>query len=428
VSVVAASAGAPVDAPLARLDVAYVVQGYPKVSHAFIQREVISLRLAGARVQTYTLRRADAAEVKTALDRSEAASTTALRPIPPARLARIHATWLARAPRAYGRTLRASLAAAPPGARARLRQVLYFGQAVVLHDELAGRSARHVHAHLANVAVDVTWLATELGNRAGTGSWTWSFTMHGPTELREVTRFNLARKVRAAHLVACISDYCRSQLMALVEPEHWGKLVVVHCGVDRVAFTPSDRRDRPVRRLLSVGRLVPEKAQSLLLGAIADLVERGHDVVATIVGDGPDRDRLRRERDRLGLADRVELPGALGQDALRPRYDAADVFVLASFDEGVPVVLMEAMASGLPVVATRIAGIPELIDDGETGLLVPPGRVDALVDAVARLVKDGDLRERLAGAGRDRVTAQFDAQVEAERLGAAILDVTGSRA
>jgi glycosyltransferase involved in cell wall biosynthesis len=172
------------------------------------------------------------------------------------------------------------------------------------------------------------------------------------------------------------------------------------------------------RHLLNVGRLVPEKAQHLVLQAVAELVDRGRDVTATIVGDGPEAEGLRRLRHALGLDRRVALPGALGQPDLPEQFASADAFLMPSFDEGVPVVLMEAMACGLPVVATRIAGVPELIDDGVSGLLVTPGRVDELANAVERLFGDADLRAALAKAGRAAVEERFDTATEALALGA----------
>jgi glycosyltransferase involved in cell wall biosynthesis len=154
-----------------------------------------------------------------------------------------------------------------------------------------------------------------------------------------------------------------------------------------------------------VGRLVPVKGQALLVEALAAL---GEDWELDLVGDGPSRPALAAEVVRRGLGDRVRLWGPLGQDAVRTRYRAADAFCLPSFAEGVPVVLMEAMAMRLPVVATRVAGIPELVSHGETGLLVAPGSATELVGALERLAGDGDLRARLGEAARSRVARDYD--------------------
>jgi glycosyltransferase involved in cell wall biosynthesis len=404
-------------ARLTDVEVGYVVRLYPKVSHTFIRREVEALRTLGATVDTYSLRRPPSEEVLSRADEAEHGNTTSLLPTSAPRFVVAHLAAFVHHPRAYIGTARLALGSSPDGLRARIRQLLYFGQAVLLLAATERRGPRHLHAHLANVATDVTWLAADLGNRVGRDRWTWSFTMHGPTELHEMTRFNLARKVEAADLVVCISDFCRSQLMAITDPQHWSKLVVVHCGVepDQVALPAAPRAAGT--HILSVGRLVPEKAQSVLLDALVQLAEREVDASVTFVGDGPDRDRLIAHCHALGLDERVTFTGALGQDELPARWAAADVFCLPSFDEGVPVVLMEAMACGLPVVTTRIAGIPELVDDGVNGVLVPPGRADLLADALEAVLRDATARHRLGAAGRETVARDFDVRSEAAKLG-----------
>jgi glycosyltransferase involved in cell wall biosynthesis len=263
-----------------------------------------------------------------------------------------------------------------------------------------------VHAHFANVATAVAMLVADFGGRG----WSWSFTMHGPSEFDDVTRFALAPKVRTAAFVSCIGDYCRSQLMKLVEPEQWDKLAIVRCGIDTSVFEAVDRAGRPAEPLevLCVGRLVPDKGQALLVEALAAVRATGRDVRLTFVGDGPDRAQLEGAAARHGVGDVVRFAGAVGQDRIRERYAAADVFCLPSFAEGIPVVLMEAMATGLPVITTHIMGVPELVVDGETGLLVMPGRADALAAAIERLADDRDLRRRLGEAGRRHVQAAFE--------------------
>ena len=162
--------------------------------------------------------------------------------------------------------------------------------------------------------------------------------------------------------------------------------------------------------ILSVGRLDPVKGAALLISAVANLLSQGRPVHLTLVGGGPMAAELRAIADRLGIGTAIDFPGPIGQDELPTYYASADIFCMASFAEGVPVVLMEAMASGLPVVTTRIAGIPELVEDGRTGLLVSPGRSDLLVDALGRLIDDEVLRRTLGEAARDRVEAEFDAE------------------
>jgi glycosyltransferase involved in cell wall biosynthesis len=270
---------------------------------------------------------------------------------------------------------------------------------------MRANGVEHLHAHHGNVGSDVAMIAARLGNRRG-GSFSWSYTPHGPTEYADVRGHKLALKTERADATVAISDYARSQLMTLVEPEHWDRIRVVHCGVDPAAYgvarTPGDG---PLR-ILNVARMDWRKGQELLVEAVAILRDRGVAVELTIVGDGPARAHV-EERAR-GLGVEVEFAGAVGQDAMPSFYARADAFCLPSFAEGVPVVLMEAMAGGVPVVATRIAGVPELVEDGAGGLLVPPGRPDALADALERLARDPALRASLAAAGRAKVVAEFD--------------------
>ena len=170
----------------------------------------------------------------------------------------------------------------------------------------------------------------------------------------------------------CISDFTRSQLMAVVGEDQWHKLHVVRCGIEPTAY---DRVGEPPAgrpRVLCVGRLVPEKGQSVLLHAFARLADRGVDAELELVGYGPAENDLKRLAERLGLADRVIFAGAVGQDAIGAHYEAASVFCLPSFWEGIPVVLMEALACRRPVIATAVAGVRELVREGKTGLLVSP--------------------------------------------------------
>jgi glycosyltransferase involved in cell wall biosynthesis len=327
-----------------------------------------------------------------------------------------HARAVACHPRAYLATLASALKMSRPGAKGALWQLFYFAEAIVLWRHCTKVDARHVHAHHASPPADVAALAASFGKHAEVGPSTWSMTMHGPTEFWNTRWYRLPEKIRHADGVICISDFARSQVMALVEEEHWSKLRVVHCGLvcgrysDVVADVPARRQ------ILSVGRLVPDKGQAVLVHALASLQQRGHDLELLLIGSGPGEASLRKLAHDLGVADRVILTGAVGQDEIMQHYAAATVFCSSSFSEGVPVVLMEAMASGCPVVATAIAGVRELVRHGETGMVVSPGRVDELAEAIALLVQDAGLRQRLADAGRSFVAREFDVRKSALEL------------
>jgi glycosyltransferase involved in cell wall biosynthesis len=332
-------------------------------------------------------------------------------------------------PRRYLATLRLALALSPGGARANLWQLFYFAESILVWSQCRRRRVRHIHAHFANVASAVALLAADFGAPDG---FAWSYTMHGYTEFDEVRRYALAEKTRRAAFVACISDFCRSQLLKLVEPEYWDKLVVVRCGLDAGEVRALPARapapagaDAPLR-LLFVGRLVPEKGVLVLLWALAALRERGLQVDAVLVGDGPYRDQLEREAHRLGVAGQLTFTGALTGAAIAPQYRDADVFCLPSFAEGLPVVLMEAMASGVPVVATAIAGVRELVHDGESGLLVSPGRADELAGALAVMLAEPALAAGMAETGRRHVEREFDSDRNALALAELFGEITGT--
>lgn len=390
--------------------VAYVIGRYPAVSHAFVQREVLALRDAGARVETVSIHRAGAEDALSAADRAEAEGTYALLPARLTALLAAHLGALA-SPAAYLSTLAHALRSGPAGIKGRIWQLFYFVEAIMLWRHCRRRDVHHLHAHHLNQASDAAMLAVRYANAAGAAPrWTWSFTMHGPNELYDVSRFRLAEKAASAATVVCISDFARSQVMGFAPEEAWPRLHVVHCGLDPTEFDGGGgaAADGDVFRVLCVGRLVAFKGQALLIEAVAAMRRSGLDARLTLIGDGPSRRDLERRAHELGLGDAVTVAGAVGQDEIRAHYAAASAFCLPSFAEGVPVVLMEAMAMRLPVVTTRVMGISELVDDGDSGLLIRPGRIDELTAALGRLARDPQLSRRLGDRGREKVVAEFD--------------------
>lgn len=390
--------------------VAYVVSEYPKVSHTFVMREVEALRALGAVVDTVTIRRTPPGDLLTDVDREADRATFAILPVGVGELAGAHARSALRRPGRYLRTLLLALRSGAPGARNRLWQLFYFAEAVRLAEELRGRGTEHLHAHFVNVACSVAMLAAQVLRVP------YSFTMHGPLEFDNVELHGVAGKVRDAAFVACISDFCRAQLMRLVPQEQWPRLHVVHCGVRPASYASGGRpRDAGRVEIVTVGRLAPMKGFSVLLEALDGLDADGAGIHLTVVGDGPERERLEvQARTRLP-AGTVTFAGALGPPAVAEALRDADVFCLPSFAEGVPVVLMEAMAAGLPVVATNVMGVAELVRQ-EAGALVPPGRADALRDALAGFVADPAARIRAGAAGREIVAQEFDVDDSAAQL------------
>jgi glycosyltransferase involved in cell wall biosynthesis len=401
------------------LKLAYLCSKYPAVSHTFVLREVNALRKLGADIETFSIRRAEPHELLADADRQAFASTYAILPARWFTLLRAHFRLLTVSPRAYLCGLMLAMRMAPAGLRGHLWQVFYFVESVILWSQCDRRDLRHIHVHLGNVAADVALLAAHIGSVADPQQpWSWSLTIHGPFEFFDVSHFRVAEKLKRARFVVCISDYARSQLMALSDREMWDKLQVIHVGIPIEQFTrTADANPSPEAfTILFIGRLVAVKGQAILLEAAALLRDRGHSVNVVIAGDGPLRSTLERLAERLELAAQVSFLGAVGQDEIKAVYAGASVFCLPSFAEGVPGVLMEAMAMELPVVSTRITGVPELVDDGRTGLLVAPGRTDQLADALERLLVDPALRRKMGSMAREKVVREFNTQTSAEQV------------
>jgi colanic acid/amylovoran biosynthesis glycosyltransferase len=245
-----------------------------------------------------------------------------------------------------------------------------------------------------------------------------SITIHGSDEFYDTRGQLLREKVETADFICCISHFARSQLLREGTFAHWHKLEVCRLGVDTEAMrgvmrqTPSDARFE----ILCVGRLTPSKAQYILVSAIQELRSRYRNIHLRIVGDGEDRETLGMHVARLGLEDHVAFEGPIGHDRIRDYYATSDLFVLASFAEGLPVVLMEAMAMGVPVVSTTVAGIPELIRHERDGLLVAPSDVEGLAAAIAKLIDDPDLRARLSASARRVVETRYNLQANVAQL------------
>lgn len=400
------------DPAITRPALAYLTGEYPKVSHTFILREVAALREQGWPVEACTIRRPDPKTIVGADQQAEAARTFGVIEAAksPARLTRALIWALRRDPRAVARAARLAWAIRPPGIKAALWQGFYLLEAIVLAHHLAGRGVVHLHNHFADSSGTVAMLAAEIG---GIG---FSMTMHGPALFYEPHRWRLDAKTARARFVACISHFCRGQAMHFSDPAHWDKLKIVHCGVvpDSYGRAPDAPRGK---RLIFVGRLAAVKGVPVLIEAFERLAARHPEARLEIVGDGPERARAEARVAERGLGHAVSFLGYQSAEAVSGLLARADCLVLPSFAEGVPVVLMEAMASGLPVVASRVAGVQELVEDGVSGFTVPAGDVETLVARLDQLLSDPDLCERMGAAGRAKVRAEFDQGAEAVWLG-----------
>jgi len=383
------------------LRLAYLVSEYPGISHTFIFREIQALRELGHVVHTASIRRPAHLDKMTPAEQGEAARTLYIKDSSLWQVARAHARLCGRRPWSYLKMLAAAWRYSRRGPRNLWKCLAYCAEAGILLRWLQERDIGHVHVHFGNPAGTVVLIA------AAYGTLDYSLSIHGPDIFYDVTVELLPDKIKQARFVRAISYYCQSQLMRLLPYEAWSRLAIVRCGVDLEVFQPRPEPQQAVPEILCVGRLVPAKGQHILVAAAARLKAAGVPFHLTLVGGGPDMASLQALGRRLGLTAEITFTGAVGQDQIHQYYDRADIFVLASFAEGVPVVLMEAMAKEIPCIATCITGIPELIDHGEDGLLVTPGHEEALAAAMRRLVEDRALRRRLGANGRRKVAARY---------------------
>lgn len=393
--------------PEASHALAYLVSRYPAVSHTFILREVQALRKLGFKIAVASINDPDRLPADMPLEeRVEADQTYFIKRHGILGAAAALAWAGARSPLALARTLVHSVRFGKG-----LYGVAYAVEAAMVARWMHERQLQHLHVHFGNAAAAVGVLVKTLTQSRLT------LTIHGPDEFDDVKGQQLAHKVAQADAVICISQFARSQLMRLSEPMHWAKLQLCRLGVYANDFAcERGRHGRGAVRLLCVGRLTPAKGQILLLKACAMLRARSVPFHLTLVGDGPDRDILRGTIERLGLNSCVSMTGSLTPDQVRGELRQASVFVLPSLAEGIPVVLMEAMASGVPCVSTPVNGVPELIEHEKTGLLVTPGDEAALALQLQRLIEDEGMRQSLAQAGLQKVRRDFDLQRNVSHL------------
>lgn len=382
-------------APNAKLPVAYLTNLYPAISHSFIRTEIEALERAGCEIARFSVRRS--ASLSDDSDRTEAARTGILLGDAPKLLAALFRQTVAHPVRicaALGTAIRSACRGGLSFARL-LRSGAYFAEAVVLADAMRRARLSHVHAHFGTNPAHVARLAAKLSGG------TYSFTVHGPDEFDAPVEHDLGAKIADAAFVVGVSSFGRSQLMRWSDPTHWHRIAVVPCSV-APRFLDVEPRAPDPRRLVCVARLSAQKGLPLLIEAVGQL--RGLPPFRIdIIGDGDQRPNIEARIAELGIGDRVRLLGWCAPDRVVSEVATARAFVLPSFAEGLPVGIMEAMALGRPVIATAIAGIPELVD-AQTGWLIPAGSVEALTGAIrAALDATTETLAAMGEVGRARV-------------------------
>jgi colanic acid/amylovoran biosynthesis glycosyltransferase len=392
------------------MSIAYLTPIYPMPSSTFIRREIAALEARGMVVHRFAMRRFEGELVDEA-DRAEQRRTYFLLEVGALGLVTAVFWGALTLPRRWATALAAAVRMGLRSERGLIRHLIYLAEACELHRRLVACSARHLHAHFGSNAADIALLCYLLGGPP------YSITIHGPDDFDAPRPLSLRAKVHHAAFVVAISQYTRSQLYRWCALEDWSKIHVIHCGLDS-GFMPSDIMPVPDRpRLVNVGRLSEQKGQLLLVEAAARLREQGLEFELVIVGDGPMRGEIETLIERFDLQQQVRITGYLSNHDVRQELQAARALVLPSFAEGLPVVIMEALAWGRPVISTYIAGIPELVQPGVNGWLVPAGAVEPLVDAMTEALAAAPSElDRMGRAGAVRVADRHRIEIGARKL------------
>jgi len=389
------------------MQIAYLVSKYPAVSHTFVEREIRELENLDFTIERFSVRRAGKNETLGEKAKSEADRTKVLLSFSPVSMAAAFVWLLATRPRRALTTV-IDAVSEPVGIKQKLKWLAYYAEATRMAWQVTRSRAAHIHCHFGNSGSNVAWLAARLCGLP------YSITFHG-IDLDEPEMFRHRDKIRDAAFAVCISDTGKRQLLRSTSPRDEFKVHVVRCGYP----LPREEDIPPyphANRILCIARIAPEKGHEILLDALALLRQRGLDFHCTLIGDGPLAGHIRDRIVALDLQDHVTMTGALPPSDVYDHVGQADILVLASYGEGIPVALMEALAQRRPVVATAVGGIPELVRDGMEGRLVAPGDAAALADAVAALLDDPETAARMGDCGRAAVSSRHDPKLSARRM------------
>lgn len=402
--------------------IAYLTSQYPAPSHTFIRREIAQLRKVGLDITTYSIRN-PVSGLDSPPDIEAQQETFYVLGQGVGAYILAHGSALISSPIRYLKTLRKAVRHRVPGGKALLWSLFHFAESIALAARLKSDGVVHLHNHFANSAANVGMLAADF-NQIG-----WSLTLHGISETDYPAGLLLGEKVAAAKFVACVSWFGRAQAMRISGPEHWDKFHTVRCGIDlndlpaaKTAMLAAGASGAP-KQIICVARLSSEKGLPGLLKAFASLRRKGHDIELSLLGDGPEQALIEGECKRSGIASFVKLLGRRSEADTLSAIADSDLLVLPSFMEGLPVVLMEAMALEVPVVASRIAGVPELIEHGVSGLLFHPADWEGLEQALSNSLSNDAKTKAMALAAKQTIKREFDIEVAVSPLPKLFSDV-----
>jgi colanic acid/amylovoran biosynthesis glycosyltransferase len=394
------------------MTIAYLVNQYPKVSHSFIRREIAGVEASGTKVSRFSIRSCGS-ELVDAEDKQELDKTRVVLAVGKFGLLLALLNVAITKPLHFWKALRLMLQVGWSSERGLVRHLAYLAEACVLLGWFKDEEIAHVHAHFGTNSTTVAMLCHVLGGPP------YSFTVHGPEEFDKVKAIAIEEKINRASFVVAISSFGKSQLYRWCERQHWSKIHVIHCGVDELFLHQPHVPIPKEPRLVCVGRLCEQKGHLLLVEAAARLAEAGLKFKLVLVGDGPLRPQIEAMIKQFGLQDHIEITGWASNNEVQQQILASRAMVLPSFAEGLPVVVMEALALSRPIISTYVAGIPELVEPGVCGWLVPAGSVADLTEAIrCAVLAPVEKLEEMGRVGSERVAERHNSNIEASNLAA----------
>ena len=400
-------------------DIAYLLHRFPENTDTFVKRELRWLMNAGTRVHVISVWKPNLLQTTSANISEWSRHTSYLLPRSSARVAAAAVAIAVGSPGRFLSGVRLAWVTSRPGVHGVTYQLFYFLEAVLAAKEIQRRGYKHLHNHNGDQSGTVAMLAAKLAGIS------YSITFHGWPVFFDAEYSHIREKVNGAAFTRSISYFCRSQLMMFSSSRDQAPFKIVHCGVNVQEFKFRPPR-KHVKRILCVARMSPEKGLIFLIEAFKMLVDSGYKIQLRLVGSGVDQPLLMKMATDLKLDNEVSFLGHCPEAEVRRELENADIFVLPSFVEGVPVSAMEAMAVGVPVIATNVGGTSELIQDGVSGILVRPSDAASICEAIIRLIGDAGLRRKITKFGRQKIEDEFDADKENAKLNGYLLETIKS--
>jgi glycosyltransferase involved in cell wall biosynthesis len=388
---------------------AYFTNTYPRATDTFIRKEVIGLRERGFDVLTFSVRKAGAEHDVDDEIIKEKKNTTYLLPCSAFTLVASQLRAISSSPKLYLKTLFLAFKTSRPGIKGHFLQLIYFVEAILLADLVKEHQVEHLHNHLGDNSGTVTLLGAKFAGIS------YSISIHGPHIFFDGLHWALDIKTSQASFISCIGHFCKSQMMLYTNEQDWHKFQIVRCGIDPKQFSYREP-STTISKLIYVGRLSAEKGVPILFDSLKVLKSKGYRFELTLLGDGEARQSLEILAKEYNISQNLKFSGFVDQKTIADELSNSDIFVLPSFAEGIPVSLMEAMAMGVPVIASYVGGISELVVDKVTGQMVSPADVEGLANAIAYYIDNPDACKKISTNARDKVVAEFNIDDQVDKL------------